>query len=510
MQLCGRIIVILCMATLSIFGVSAQDSCYHSGFNRLGLNLFSYGGLGNARTPALIWPAGSGYKALKRQAFWVSGTNAGVTFSIGTDVYGKQTDFCIGPAANNCKDHYRQGDIPLFNDLSDSLVKSHLSHYKQTGYTIPPAILNWPANGKTGYSGVIAAFGDKNGNNLYEPATGEYPYINGNRSVLSIVSDSAGKTGFKTRSNCLDMSINWFSIKNDTADYLNNTVFVRNTICNRGNTALTNVVVASVLDFMIGDENDNYIQTAVDLNSLVGYNGNADDAVYGKNWPYVSFTWLSPGAGASIYFENNTFNSIYGRPTDSGHFYNLSRALWKTGNNMTFGKRGLDNGIKANFVFSNGTDTAFKNKAPWSEKNNNLPGTRTGLISSQPISIDPGTCKIIDGALIITPNDVSDSLVFRKQISRVIQYYKNSNFVLSNPIVPGINHKLSLMPCPMANFGQLQLNGFNTQKPVYIQTTEGKILKQVNTSWQGFKLWPLGCGLFLIRQEMNVVKLIVY
>lgn len=510
MQKCGCIAFILCIVTGSIFRTNAQDSCYNSRFNQLELNLFSYGGLGNSKTPALVWPAGSGYKALKRQSFWISGSNAGTSFSIGTDVYGKQTDFCAGPAANNCNDHYGKGDIPLFNDISDSLVKKHLSHYKQTGYTVPSPIMNWPANGKTGYAGIIAAFGDKNGNNLYEPVTGEYPYINGERSILSIVSDSAGKTNFKTQSTCIDMSTAWFSIKNDTAPYLDNTVFVRNTLCNRGTTTLTNVVVASVMDFMIGDENDNYIQTAVDLNTLVGYNGNAEDAVYGKNWPYVSFTWLSPGAGASIYFENNTFNSIYGRPADSSHFYNLSRALWKTGNNMTFGKRGLDNGIKANFVFSNGTDTTFKNKAPWSEKNNNLPGTRTGLISTRPLGIAPGACKIMDGALTITPNDAADSLIFRKHTSKIIQYYKGSNFVLSNPPIKYHNKKPGLIPCPLSDFGHLQLSGFSFHEPIFIQTPDGKVLKQVNTHWQGFQSWPLGCGIFMLRQGINVVKLIVY
>ncbi|MFT4522925.1 MAG: hypothetical protein ACI8ZN_001877, partial [Bacteroidia bacterium] len=53
------------------------------------------------------------------------------------------------------------------------------------------SINNWPGNGNAskGEPTLIAPFKDLNGNNIYEPANGEYPLIRGEESHFAIFNE---------------------------------------------------------------------------------------------------------------------------------------------------------------------------------------------------------------------------------------------------------------------------------------------------------------------------------
>lgn len=485
----------------------AQDSCLNVKINKIDLNISQNIGLGNTKNTGLKWLS---KPAIQTQKIWVTGLNGTTPFSISTDVFNNQSDFCLGPISNSCNQHYSNNEIPIFNSITDSIINDHKNNYKKTNYKLPLVLKNWPANGKTGYSNILTGFSDKNTNSIYEPLTGEYPIVLGNISTTLINSDSAGKTKFKTTATCVDVVSQWFGFQKDTLAALKNTVFLRNTVCNRGSSNLTDVKISLVNDFAIGETNNNFVQTAADLGALVGYNGEPSDAVFGSKWPYVSVVCLNPKAQHSIYFDSSTVNQVSGRPTKTKHFYNLARAIWKTDSVMTYGNTGRDRGARSNFVYSNGSDTNFKTRRIWVENGNNQFGQRTALISTYGVDLNAGACKVFDAAIVISEN-AGDSLIFRKDIQKVQDYYFKSSFVLNTNKAKNKINKTSIFPNPIRPFDKLQLIGFYENKSIDIYDLAGrKIKSNLNLNWEGFNAWPLGTGIFIINQNSISQKLLVY
>lgn len=456
----GRIIVLLVVILSNLFA-HAQDTLIKIEAGNLLVFPNNFGGLGSASKAGLIWKGDNTGTAIRRQQFWFSGELNGKVFSIAADPFGNSSDFCKGPIADNCFSHLAYSTFPSVMKLSQTAVQNHILQYKNTGYVAVPELLKWPVNGPSGYTKVLCAFADKNNDKTYQPSSGEYPILLGEENSVAIFSDSSTK-GYHFITPCLDILTTWYSIHSDTSEWLKNTIFFRNRVHNHGSQTIDNFNVASVIGFGVGDSLDNYLQTSVLQNALIGYNGYPNDAVFGNKWPWVSFVWLAPAAASSLYFENNSFNAVFGKPSDSMHFYNYSKGLWKSGKSLTFGNRGLDNGSPTQFVFSNGTDTNFKSQV-WSEKTVNFPGERHGVISSKNVQILPNQYAFFDGAILITKNSVSDSNLVKKEIAKLITYYQKSSQFLQSKNIRGYAEKIQIYPSPLVVRDGLLTLGFSKE-----------------------------------------------
>ena len=55
---------------------------------------------------------------------------------------------------------------------------------------MPSSIANWPAHGEEGYSYFLAPFKDVNGNEVYDPENGDYPYYDINNDLCPWTEDN--------------------------------------------------------------------------------------------------------------------------------------------------------------------------------------------------------------------------------------------------------------------------------------------------------------------------------
>src|SRR5262249_47415907 len=154
-----------------------------------------------------------------------------------------------------------------------SVIDYHIQHWNDLGYVVPQALADWPANGHPPLAQVLAPFVDLNGNYIYEPALGDYPFIPGDQATYDIFNDVAN-IHTETGGVPLGVEVHQMSyeINSPTDSFLTNTVFIRYEIGNRSDTSYHDVYIGIWTDFDIGYPNDDYVGTDVGRNMYYGYN----------------------------------------------------------------------------------------------------------------------------------------------------------------------------------------------------------------------------------------------
>ncbi|MBO4504493.1 MAG: T9SS type A sorting domain-containing protein [Bacteroidales bacterium] len=219
-------------------------------------------------------------------------------------------------------------------------VDEHISSHGTSGYVMPSSIANWPAHGDEGYSYYLAPFKDVNGNGVYDPATGDYPYYDINNDLCPWTEDNiaaaAAHTLPRTPEDVLYYGDDWhnsngmiyadhvlkgdetlFWIFNDNAgahtessgspigleirgqafgfatnDELNNMTFYSYEIINRSTYTLTNTFFSQWVDPDLGYAKDDYVGCDVARGLGYCYNGSNVDGTgqieaYGDQPPAV-------------------------------------------------------------------------------------------------------------------------------------------------------------------------------------------------------------------------------
>ncbi len=219
-------------------------------------------------------------------------------------------------------------------------VDEHISSHGTSGYVMPSSIANWPAHGDEGYSYYLAPFKDVNGNGVYDPATGDYPYYDINNDLCPWTEDNiaaaAAHTLPRTPEDIMYYGNDWhnsngmiyadhvlkgdetlFWIFNDNAgphtessgspigleirgqafgfatnDELNNMTFYSYEIINRSTYTLTNTFFSQWVDPDLGYAKDDYVGCDVARGLGYCYNGSNVDGTgqieaYGDQPPAV-------------------------------------------------------------------------------------------------------------------------------------------------------------------------------------------------------------------------------
>lgn len=435
--------VIIVLSTLSLCG---QDSLILRSINGLGIALLNNGTLGGKKT-AVEFPVNSGKKALNRLSFWVTAIGPGNdTVVIADDVFGSKSGWHYGPASVGSNPKFVSAqDWHHFYEVSSDQVDYHLLHFKEKSYQTPDGIRFWPSDFRvTDFPVVLAPYADADQSGTYKADSGDFPYLPGYQNIFCMAADSSDALLQGASRHRIDRSVIWFS---ETAGNTPaNTLFFRVTLCNREAVKLSNVQISMVPDFALGYPDDNFLSTDVNFSSVICYNSQGGDAVYGNSWPAVSCGWLSREATSSIYFENSA-DAVVGKPTKLRDFYNLAHGYWKTGKYLSFGSSGVDGSTPARFVYSNGTDQSQGN-ADWDE----VPGSqgrRTAVLSAGGWEIAPGGCTVADGYISIIP-DAPDSAKTADFLKGVKQYYENSDWSVGTKIRM-IPQKLYVYPNPVVS-----------------------------------------------------------
>ncbi|MBK9590753.1 MAG: hypothetical protein IPO32_04325 [Crocinitomicaceae bacterium] len=279
-------------------------------------------------------PKGSGNHTTYAMSFWMTGLETDSTLHAACAGYSGH-DLFPGPISND----YNSADYIL--DYGNSMwritreqVNYHIANYTATGYVPDAAISEWPGNGNTadGIAAQLAPYLDANGDQIYNPLDGDYPYFQGDMAVYIIMNDEAqphmntGGTAFGIEVHAL-----FYQYASSDAE-INNTTFLNAKVFNRRDTNYVDFRFGLFMDTDIGNATDDYIGSDSIRSLAYGYNGSSTDPGsggqpgYGTNPPAFGAKMLNEGAGSITHF--NSGSGFPSAPNSILDYYTFMSATW--------------------------------------------------------------------------------------------------------------------------------------------------------------------------------------
>lgn len=252
-------------------------------------------------------------------------------------------------------------------EMTKAMAKKHRDHWDDPDYTMPEAIKNWPAHpynytgDLNGPSQFLAPFYDLNGDGVYQPEQGEYPYYDfdnelcpwtdenrakaargelpktyeeaNNISVGGVMADQVlkgdqtlwwvfndkGAAHTETKGSPIGLEIRGQAFAFTTNDELNNMTFYSYEIINRSSYELTETYFSQWVDADLGYPKDDYVGCDVERGLGYCYNGTNVDGTglqthYGANPPAVGVDFFQGPYLDPDGYDNPSFNGdgVYG------------------------------------------------------------------------------------------------------------------------------------------------------------------------------------------------------
>ncbi|MCX6306018.1 MAG: T9SS type A sorting domain-containing protein [Bacteroidetes bacterium] len=414
-------------------------------------------------------PKGSGKTSIFSNSLWIGGKDGQGQLHFAGERYrqgplpgpaGTHPDWYAGPVMDSAK--YSVYMDTLWNyvwNLKKSDIDFHKAHFSDPGYTPIHDIVSWPGNGNTaaGQSLILAPFYDVNGDQTYDPFSGDYPIIRGDQALFFIFNDDRGphleSEGAKLRVEVHGMAYA-FDMPEDSA--MKNTVFLNYKLFNRSQNTYDSAMLGNFTDIDLGYPNDDYIGCDVERNMYFGYNGTPIDGTgqpyaYGENPPVQSVTllagpYMNPDGADNPRFSNTgaqlcdfsvnglnfgdtiVDNERYGLqgfmyfnngvsgvpaymtdPAYAADYYQMLCGKWRDGTTMMYGGNGHAGtgayGPACRFMFPGESDTLNwgvgctppNGPVNWTEETAmNNPQDRRGLGSTGPFTFKPGDVQELD------------------------------------------------------------------------------------------------------------------
>ncbi|NCA85304.1 MAG: T9SS type A sorting domain-containing protein [Clostridia bacterium] len=381
-------------------------------------------------------PAGSNKSTIYFGSFWIGGLDDNDSLCLAANKQRYFLDFFPGPIM----DSLGYASVPNIVwkkvwKLSSDEIAYHRQHWQDEGYQAIRNITRWPGNGDVslGQAAQLAPYYDWDGNGIYDPLAGDYPLINGDQSVFTIVNDARelhANTGGKKLGIEIQTAYYAYDKPNDSA--LKYTTFADQRIINRSQHAYHDVYAANFMDFDLGYSGDDFLCSDTLLHSAIVYNGIDEDGsggtgVYGAHPPAQSFTCLNYSMDAFVYFFNYGAPAPMIDPYSDTEYYSFMQALWKDSTPFTYGGYGYGGEQAVKYVFS-GDPVSGEG---WTEGNvGSLPGNRQGLIVSGPHDFNPGDTLHLEYALVFARDYQGDNIsslgLLKNRIREVHTFYQNA------------------------------------------------------------------------------------
>ena len=454
-------VILSCGVMLSVTPLMAQQS---SSFNILDVNdvsarFYSNGLIGIDRmtgSPGFFVPkttSNAGPSPLFAAGMWVGGVDADNVLRFAGERFEQVgRDFFSGPLGTNATitpavsmqydmlssvtrlDVERQ--LAYFDCLADPDCDEQIEF---SGYSVPSYFNEWPANGNVslGQAYDLAPYIDYNGNGTYDPQNGDAPCILGDQALYTIYNDKlAAHTESGGQPIGLEIHMMPFAYSSGS-QVLNQTVFIRYKIINRGSFTLNNTYIGLFNDFDLGCANDDYLQCDVGRNLVMVLNGDNNDedcnGHLGYGTPPPAFgqltlqgpkmdangqdntdtltadgyngTGFNDGIvdnerfGLSRFLNFNNSSGAMGDPGVAGQYYEYLKGNWADATPLTYGGSGYStdtSAVPARYVYPGASDplgvgTNGQVMPPWTEASaGNPPGDRRGVASMGPFTLAPG------------------------------------------------------------------------------------------------------------------------
>lgn len=262
---------------------------------------------------------------------WLAGlsSNGSIKASVQTYTINDKTDFGTGPITGDPVDVDFCKDWDKVWKVTRAEIDAHIGDFNDNGVidNVIQSIMSWPGRNNPHFQtynqfelpeGEFAPFWDQNGDGIYNPMTGDYPYLFGvetqpDQMTWSVFNDATSAT--RTNPGSLNMQVErttWAYYCDDNP-VLNKTIFVRYKVINKGLEKLDSCFFGIHTDFDLGCFSDDYAGTSIKHNAVYAYNAdNEDDDCQGikgfqSNPPVQAMTILNKPLFASyIKAEENT------------------------------------------------------------------------------------------------------------------------------------------------------------------------------------------------------------
>ncbi len=285
-------------------------------------------------------PKGSDEYLMYAGALWMGGKDVTGQLKIAALTHRTGNDFWTGPLtvipgtgdiSNGTKDFGQAeitadvcSDYDKFFTITRSEVEEFVGWFncptcdEYADYSIPSSILNWPAHGDVGrfQDFYLAPFKDLDGDGVYEPLDGEYPYYDlynevdckssrqvtlyGDYTMWWIFNDR-GNVHTETLGESIGMEVRAQAFAFATNDEVNNMTFFNYELVNRSTQRLTDTYFAVWADPDIGCADNDYVGCDVSRGVGYAYNGtNVDD---GGSLPCAYPIGANPPAIGIDFFE---------------------------------------------------------------------------------------------------------------------------------------------------------------------------------------------------------------
>ena len=360
------------------------------------------------------------YTSIFAGALWMGGQDVNGQLKIAAVTFRTNgNDFWPGPLNTSTAEI----DAPTctkydkFYGVSRAMVDEFVAHYdcmldpgcdvavEYPNYQIPNEILNWPAHGdiSLGQDWHLAPFYDKDGDDFYDPNSGDYPKYDligdidcrttrdvrlfGDTTIWFVFNDK-GSTHTEASGPSIGMEIRGQAFAFATNDEVNNMTFYNYEMINRSTFTLTETYFGQWVDADLGGFDDDYVGCDASRGLGYCYNGDNNDENNGGQQGYgvtppavgvdffegpyadndgidnplteivqdaldsngIPYSGLGIGYGDGIvdnerygmrkFVYYNIGGGAQGDPQTALEYYNYLRGIWRDGSNMVWGGTG--------------------------------------------------------------------------------------------------------------------------------------------------------------------------
>ncbi|MFT4523504.1 MAG: hypothetical protein ACI8ZN_002458 [Bacteroidia bacterium] len=394
-------------------------------------------------------------------------------------------------------------------------VTSHSEQYQKTGYKAPTDILTWPAShAETNVPAVLAPFVDWNGDAIYAPNDGDYPYFLGDEAVYFICNDDGEHVVSGTDRMGVEIQGMLFT---SNRKQLEGVIFGTYYLINRSSITYEPFFIAPFADLTLGNASDNFVQTSVNKNMIFGYN--ADDVDEGEDGfnsklPFAGLVLLNAELYSTSSFVIN--DPVRGLPASAAELNNVLEGKWKNGNQKFMNGNGTSGSKETKFMYPGNTDVKYPS-AIWSEESSGQVGGERNVLATSKIASFPSKSFLKFEFAYFTgladeKNDVK--IKVNQTVEEMLNFYSTSVFVA--PQIKEVN-RIKLYPNPVLGSKSFTLEGeilridIQMSNGVYVSDFE---VKKINRNIYGVTCSePLASGIYYIYIHKpigyEVLKLIV-
>jgi len=358
---------------------------------------------------------------------WLGGLDPSGNLKLSANTYGQpsESSYQPGPLDKNTGLPYDDGNI-MFDrvwSINRTDVLAMIEDYSDGTIDLPIAkdILEWPASGSSFFNGIFdnqwcAPFYDNNLDGIYDPYAGDYPKMDGfdndiipDQMLFAVFNDLRPNSNVSSTGVSTEIHLTMFAFNCPDNPAINNSVFTRHKLINRGSEDLINFRVSLFIDNDLGCHTDDYIGCNPENQLFYAYNQDAMDGDVGVNCnggidpfltvvPVQSTRFLNKEMRSFAMFNNASVGGPLPQtadPNNASEYYNYMNGLWRDGSQMTFGGTGynLQSTDTVHYIFPGNPNVEDE----WSMLSSDLQsGDRRSLAS---LSIDeyvPGSVVQVD------------------------------------------------------------------------------------------------------------------